>query len=342
MGRWSKVALGTVGVLCAAWSGGWYYGQTKIRAGVDTEIARLAQQGIAARYQSVEIGGFPFGYRGKIVEPRTEAISLIGKIQARTNWRASWLSFETSVSDLGVVNFALPETQTVRLTPVRGGPLADITIRSTLLEGSLQREGSGARITGEGRDIEILAVSEALINSPELKLDSVSIDSSAPVNQPGPITAAATLTGLTANEGVWGFFDPGQRFPRDPANLNLIANADTALRADQTLGLQAVNLEQLTANIAGVTLNGDGQATVENRRPDGTFDLRFLGLSGLFDSIVAAGMLPEQQAVIFRTMLNSFAKKGEAEGEQVFTVGFKGGFVFVNGRPTFISAPLLP
>ncbi len=342
MAKLATLALGTVGVLSAAWSGGWYYGEKKIRAGVEEEIVRMAQQGVAARYQSLEIGGFPFAYRGKVVEPRTQAMSLIGNVQARTDWRASWITFETSVGDLGVINFALPETQTVRLTPVQGGPMADITIRSAEFKGSLQRQSSGARITGDGRDVEITATSQALINPLELKVDKVSIDSSAPLEEPGAITAAANLSGLTANEGIWGFFDPGKRFPRDPANLKLVANADTVLREDRTLAVQALKVEEITANVAGIEISGDGQAVVKNQRPDGTFDLRLSGLNGFFDSAIAAGMVPEQQAVIYRVMLNSFAKKGETEGEQVFTIGFKGGYIFVNGRPTLIPAPLLP
>ena len=342
MPKLGTLAFGTVGVLAAAWSGGWYYGESKIRAGIDDEIARMAQRGVAARYQSVDIGGFPFAYRGKVVEPRTEAISLIGKVQARTDWRAPWISFETSLGDLGVINFALPEKQTVRLTPVRGGPMADIEILSTQFEGSLQRESAGARITAEGRDIEVKATSQVIINPLELKVESVSIDSSAPLQEPGQIKAAANLSGLTASEGIWGFFDPGQRFPRDPANLSLVANADTALRDDQTLAVQSLNIEQIEANVAGVELSGDGQAVVKDHRPDGTLDLRLSGLNGFFDSAIAGGILPEQQAALYRIMVNSFAKKGESEGEQVFTIGFKGGMIFVNDRPTFIPTPLLP
>lgn len=342
MAKLATLGLGTVGVLSAAWSGGWYYGENKIRSGVEAEVARMVEQGVAARYQSLDIGGFPFAYRGKLVEPRTEAISLIGGVQARTDWAAPWVSFETSVSDFGTINFALPETQTVRLTPVQGGPTADITIRSTEFKGSLQRQSLGARITGDGRDVEITATSQALINPFELKVDSVSFDSSAPLEEPGAIKAAASLNGLTANEGVWGFFDPGKRFPRDPANLKLVANADTELRADRTLAVKALKVEEIAANLAGIEIKGDGQAVVKNQRPDGTFDLRLSGLNGFFDSAIAAGMVPQQQGAIYKVMLNSFAKKGDTEGEQVFTVGFKGGYIFVNGRPTFIPAPLLP
>ena len=293
MVKLATLAFGTVGVLSAAWSSGWYYGENKIRKGVDAEIVRMASQGIVANYRSLEIGGFPFAYRGKVVEPRTEAISLIGNVQARTSWRAPWISFETSVGELGTINFALPEKQSVRLTPVRGGPMADITIRSAEFKGSLQRESTGARITGDGRDVEITATSQALINSLELKADSVSLDSSAPLQEPGAIAAAANLSGLTANEGIWGFFDPGKRFPRDPANLKLVAKADTALREDRTLAVQAVNIEEIAVNIAGVALKGDGKAIVKDRLPDGTFDLRFSGLNGFFDSAIAAGMVPK-------------------------------------------------
>jgi len=301
MARLAKLAIGTVGVLSIAWSGGWFYGESKIRKGLDDEIARLAQQGVAARYQSVEIGGFPFSYQGKVLEPRTEAISLIGNVQARTDWSAPWVTFDTSVGDLGVINFALPEIQTVRLTPVRGGP-----------------------------------------NPMELKAEKISIDSSAPLREPGQITAAANLSGLTANESIWGFFDPGKRFPRDPANLNVIAKADTSVRADNTLEVKAMQLEDFAVNVAGVSINGEGKATVQDRRPDGSVSLRFLGLSGLLENAANAGFLPEKQASLYSATIGNFARKGEVEGEQVFNIAFKGGYIYVNGLPTFMSAPLLP
>jgi len=297
MPKLATLAFGTIGVLAAGWSGGWFYGESKIRTGLDEEIARMAQQGVAASYQSVEIEGFPFSYRGKVVEPSTEAIALLGRIPTRTNWRAPWILFETSISDLGVINFTLPETQTVRLTPAQGGPTADIEVQSTQFEGSLQRGSSGARITGEGQGIAITATSQALINPMELKAEKISIDSSAPLSEPGPIKAAANLSGLTANESIWGFFDPGKRFPRDPANLSLVANADTGIRA---------------------------------------------GLGGLLENAAKAGFLPEKQASLYSATLSNFAKKGEVEGEQVFNIAFKGGYLYVNGLPTFIPAPLLP
>ena len=341
MAKLATLAFGTVGVIAAAWSGGWFYGESKIRNGLDEEIARMAQQGVAARYQSVEIDGFPFAYRGKVVEPRTEAINLIGNVQMRTDWSAPWVSFDTSLSNLGVINFALPETQAVRLTPVHGGPPADIEIRSTQFDGSLQRGALGARITGEGQGIEITATSQALINPMELKAEKISIDSSAPLQEPGAITAAANLSGLTANESIWGFFDPGKRFPRDPANLSLVANADTGIRADNSLEIKGMQIEDLAVDIAGVSLNGTGAATVEDGRPDGSMKLSFTGLSGLLQNAAHAGFLPEKQASLYSATLRTFARKGEVEGEQVFNIAFKGGSIYVNGLPTFIPVPQL-
>lgn len=342
MAKLATLAVGAVVATSAAWSGGWYYGEREIRAGLDLEIERLAQQGVAASYKSLEIEGFPFGYQGRIVEPKTQAVSVIGRIPTRTDWQTPWIGFDTSVGDLGVINFQLPDTQTVKLSPINGGPTLDMDIRSRDLGGRLEKDGDFVRLEASGNSFDISAASQAIIAPMQLTASAVKLMASAPVGQPGKITTYADLSSIQANEGVWDFFDPGKRFPREPANVRIAANGDTALRADRTIALEALTIEHLGANIAGVSVTGEGEATVQNRRPDGALTLSIAGLGGFFDNAVAAGYVPEQQAAIYRIMLGSFAREGENPGDQVFEVGFKGGYIFVNDSPTFVPAPLLP
>ena len=342
MAKLATLAVGAVVVTSAAWSGGWFYGEREIRAGLDTEIAKLAQQGVAASYKSLEIEGFPFGYKGRIVEPKTQAVTLLGRIPTRTDWAAPWVSFDTSVSDFGVINFKFPDTQTVRLTPVNGGPVMDVAIQTSELGGRVEQSGGRASFTVAGNSIEISATSQAIVEPVFIAADTVQFLASAPVAEPGQITSFAELSGLTANDGVWDFVDPGERFPRDRANIRLAIQAATVARPDRSLALKNLTVEHIAANIAGVEVTGEGQATVENRRPDGALTLSFAGLGGFFDNAVAAGYVPEQQAAIYRIMLDSYARKGANPGDQVFEVGFKDGYVFVNDSPTFVPAPLLP
>jgi hypothetical protein len=342
MVKLATLALGALGAVPALWSGGWFYGKGEIRAQLDAQIGEMQAQGLAASYSSLEIGGFPFAYRGRVLDPKSQGYIATATGPARADWAAPWIDFDSSLGDLGVVNFALPDEQTAQVTPLDGTAPFDVLIRSSEMGGSLSREKLGAKVTGFGQAIEITATSQALASPLEFKAERVFVASSAPLEEPGPVTAQAEITSVTANEGVWGLLDPSQKFPRDPANLRLVANADTVLRQDGSLALKTLNIETLGANIAGLSVSGDGQTVVQNRRPEGAVTLRFSGLGGFIGSAAAAGFLPEAQADLYRVMLDSFAKKGERDGEQVYTIEFKNGFTLVNGSSTFMPAPLLP
>lgn len=342
MAKLMKLALGAVVVTAAAWSGGWFYGKGEIRSQLNASVVELSKQGIAASYSSLEIGGFPFGYQGRVVEPKTQAMMMTGQGPARTDWQAPWLSFDTSLGDFGVVNFALPENQTGRITPTNGAAPLDFAVRSNGLRGRLSQEGERLRVDGGGETIEIEVTPQDATPPFLVRVARLALSAAAPVDEPGKITTALELDGATANESAWRLIDPAGGFPRDPANLRVNATADTALRSDNSIEVRAMTVERVAVDVAGLSLEGEGDAVVRNRRPEGAMTLRFSGLGGFLGSAVAAGFLPEGQADLYRVMLNSFAKAGERAGEQVYTVEFKNGFVLVNGSTTFIPAPLLP
>ena len=337
-----KLALGAVGVTAAAWSGGWFYGKSEIRSQIDAQVVELSKQGIAASYKSLEINGFPFAYRGRLVEPKTQANVVTGQGPARADWQTPVVTFDSSLADFGVVNFTMPETQTGRITPSNGSAPMDFAVRSNGLTGQLAQEGERVSVKGGGETIEVEVTPQDDTPSFLVTVARLALSAVSPIDEPGRITAAVELDDATANEDAWQLFDPTRGFPRDPVNLRFSATADTALRSDNSIEVRAMTLNHVEADVAGMTMAGQGDAVVTNRRPEGEMTLRFSGLGGFLANAATAGFLPKSQADLASTMLNTLAKAGENEGEQIYKIEFKKGFIFINGSTTFIPAPVLP
>jgi len=197
------------------------------------------------------------------------------------------------------------------------------------------------QVDGQGEAIEV-AISPPGTEAYLLTVDKLSAAAAAPVDEVGQVSATLDLNGAAVDGEAWDIVDPAQSFPRNPANLRVQGRAETALGADNSLEINAIQIDRVAMDVAGISLRGDGAATLRNRIPDGAVTLRLQGLGSFLGNAARAGFLPENQADLYRVMIDSFAQKGEREGEQVYTVAFKNGFTYVNGAPTFIPAPQLP
>jgi hypothetical protein len=83
--------------------------------------------------------------------------------------------------------------------------------------------------------------------------------------------------------------------------------------------IHALTVNALTLAIAGARLTGAGDFTFDNAdmstfpgmpRPEGALDLQLTGGNTLMDTLVAMGLLPEEQAMGARMMLGLFARPG--------------------------------
>ncbi len=342
MAKIAALGLGAVGALAAVWSGGWYYGEGQIREQLDAQIVEWAGHGVAASYKSLEIEGFPFAYRGKLIGPRTQSIVLTPQGQARADWETPIISFESSVADFGTVNFSVPEAQNARLTSLDGlVPPFDIVIRSNGFSGNLSKSGDQVNVSGQGEAIEV-EVTSSLTPPYTITAEKLMAIGTAPDNAAGQMTGVLDLEGAAVNGDAWDIVDPSQSFPRDPVNIGLSAKADVSVRPDRTVQVDAIQIDRMALNLAGIILNGDGAAEVRDRKPEGAITLRLQGLGDFLENAARAGYLAEKDVKWYQTILGGFARKGEREGEQVYSVSFKNGFTFVNGAPTFMPAPQLP
>lgn len=154
----------------------------------------------------------------------------------------------------------------------------------------------------------------------------------AQTEQPTDFGLGLTLADVTVSDAIWGMVDPAGQLPRDPATLQIdltgkaritqdIMDEQAMMMASTPPGeLHALTVNALTLAIAGARLAGTGDFTFDNTdlttfdglpRPEGKLDLQLTGGNTLLDTLVAMGLLPEEQAMGTRMMLGLFARPGD-------------------------------
>lgn len=160
------------------------------------------------------------------------------------------------------------------------------------------------------------------------------------------------LQGVVLSDSAWGMFDPAGGLPRDPASLTLDIsglgrwNVDImdpeATAALETAGgmpgqVDTIDINALGLSLLGADLTGSGAFTFNNSgpipMPSGLLDLQLVGFNGLIDTLIATGLLPEEQAMGARMMLGLFARPGEGADTLVSTIEMKeDGSILANGQ----------
>lgn len=153
----------------------------------------------------------------------------------------------------------------------------------------------------------------------------------APTAEPTDFGFGLTLADVAVSDAIWGMVDPAGQLPRDPATIQLDLTGKARLTQDimdeqammAAMGppgeIHALTVNALTLAIAGARLTGTGDFTFDNDdlstfpgmpRPEGTLDLELTGGNALLDTLVAMGLLPQEQAMGARMMLGLFARPG--------------------------------
>lgn len=173
---------------------------------------------------------------------------------------------------------------------------------------------------------------------------------------PADFALLMKVVDLTVSDEVWAMADPTNQLPRDPATIIVDTKGSAKLSVDimdeaamATLGeaapgeLNALEVTQLQASIAGAELTGKGAFTFDNTdmttfegmpAPTGTMDLSLTGGNGLLDKLVAMGLLPEDQVMGVRMMMGMFAVPAtDGSDGLTTTIEFKDKMLMVNGQP---------
>lgn len=173
---------------------------------------------------------------------------------------------------------------------------------------------------------------------------------------PQPAELLLRLVDLVLPEDVWAMADPAGRIPRGPASLVLDLGAQLVLPAD-LFGMEtmfgymmggpleaaqptALDIRSLEVRAGGAELIGDGGFTFDPSdtqtfpgipRPAGVLNLVLRGGTQLLDTLVAMGMIPEDQAQGARMMMALFARPGDGPDELISKLELReDGSIFAN------------
>lgn len=170
---------------------------------------------------------------------------------------------------------------------------------------------------------------------------------------PQAFDASFKLADLTISDMLWGIFDPGAMLPRDPATLSLaltgtatlfedLVNEDLEDSDDIPGEVNSLTLSEIVVDMVGANITGDGAFTFDNTdmetfdgfpRPTGAINLQAKGINGLLDTLVAMGLLPEEQVMGARMMMAMFTVPGAGEDEMSSTIEVnEAGHVLANGQ----------
>ena len=209
---------------------------------------------------------------------------------------------------------------------------------SSSANGRLTVQMNGTRIaySGEASDVALNYAGTEIPLPVTVGVGQVGFDMLFPIAQteePTDFGLGLTLQDVTVSDAIWGMFDPAGQLPRDPATIDIGMTGKVRLTQDimdeeqmmAAMGtppgeLHALSVDRLTVSIAGASLTGEGNFTFDNTdltsfngmpRPQGALDLTLTGGNALLDTLVAMGLLPEDQAMGARMMLGLFARPGD-------------------------------
>lgn len=255
------------------------------------------------------------------------------------------VSFDTAY---GATSFTLNVTEADKPTSITGG------VDSGSFAFSMDAEAFAYDSASVGLN---LSIASAEIPFPEVKLGlgegafGFSMPTT-PSEEPSDFTFLAKLVDLSVSDEIWGMIDPGAALPHDPASViidtkgtaKLTSNlfAPENMTSDALPGeLLSFDLTQLLARVAGAELTGTGAFTFDNTdvatyggmpAPTGKIDLKVTGANRLIDTLIAMGLLSEEDAMGGRMMLSMFANPGAGEDEFTSVLEFKDKGFFANGQ----------
>lgn len=157
-----------------------------------------------------------------------------------------------------------------------------------------------------------------------------------------PYAMLVDLKGVALGEEIWAAFDPAAAIDRTPLDVNLDIGGDARVifeLGEDSFGQAPLDVE--TMEIRNMSISGLGASAVASgeleiagdaSRPDGNVHIELRGALALLDKLVAAGLLPPQQGVIFRSMALGLARQGDEPDHLIADIEAANGAVSVNGQ----------
>ena len=242
--------------------------------------------------------------------------------------------------------------------PVSGDMAIAMAAESGTLAVETSADGFSYAGTREGMTVSVQPPQFPFLLS--FAMDNAAFNLSAPVmrsDAPQNFALGLNLTDFTMSDLVWGMLNPQGTLPRDPATVALDMTGTATLLADY-LDMQnadqmsdamdvpakpeSVKLNSLIVDALGARLTGYGAATFDNSgtdtqdgtlKPTGAVDLKLVGGNTLINSLVEAGLLPDQMAMGARMVMGMFTIPGDGEDTLETKIEFtRSGAILANGQ----------
>ncbi len=206
-------------------------------------------------------------------------------------------------------------------------------VESARTEARLGFAADGVSYAGGGADMSVTLSGnfpEFPLSSFGYALDAAEFELAIPIlpsDAPQSFAVKYLIHGLSMPGELWSLFDPAGEIPRDPLNLEIDLDGTTVIAGDlfdttaeMPFSRTRGRLNSLKLSVAGVDFDANGHAndlgTPEEPKGEGVLNFTLTGANRLMDTLIAMGLLPEDQAMGARMGLALFARPA---GDDVLT-----------------------
>lgn len=330
-------------------------GQTDMTGGALRDLTQTfaaARVGYDMFFTDTDGSGDVAQLRGEITDLRADGTSKLPRDMSGQDFRTmAEAGFET-------VSRAVHSGGTLELNVTQDGEIAAMSSSSGGGEYSITMDATSVGYGVTSTDVALRMFGQQLPVPIEIDAATIGATISGPAietEEPEDFDMRLTFGDVVMSELLWTMFDPAKQLPRDPATLAVDLSGKARMLMDifdpapgiamQRDGLPAelssLALNNLTLDAAGAKLTGEGAFTFDNSdtetfrgmpRPMGEINLQLSGANQLIETLVAMGILPEEQAMGARMMMAMFAQPvGDDELSSKIEIN-EAGHVLANGQ----------
>ncbi|MBW7055345.1 DUF2125 domain-containing protein [Paracoccus bogoriensis] len=215
---------------------------------------------------------------------------------------------------------------------------------------AVKLSAEGVEIAGTGTGMSVTTEDPAMGMTMSYDIAEAAMRIAMPLlasDQPQPFALRYVLDRVTLDDSLWSMFDPEGQMPRDPASLNIDVDGKLMLTSDlldadqqmaQTPPLMplSLNVNRIGLAAVGATAEVTGALTFgdDPTAPEGRLTGDFTGVNTLLDTLVAMGVVPQDQVMATRMMMAMFARPVDGDQNRLRTeMEFRqDGSIFANGQ----------
>ena len=257
----------------------------------------------------------------------------------------------TSQFGMGATTFDLTSTEAGAVTKIGGSlqdGVVDVAIDASKVD--YYNNFNALSLNIASADVPVpnaalgLGQAEVHLMLPMLKSDT-----------PADFAFLFNLTDLSFADDIWALMDPANAFKHDPATVVVDTTGQVTLAQDLTADsaavtagdpsaagqLNALEVHNINLKAGGAELTAQGGFSFDNSdmttfavvpAPTGKLDIKATGVNALIDTLVAMGLVPQDQADQGRMMVAMFANTSATADEMTSTLEFKDKHFFANGQ----------